>query len=40
VDLHIDRIDLPGATGDAGLMAATVLAERFGPPDTLAPAGT
>lgn len=30
VELHVDRIDLPGVTGDTGLVAATVVAECFG----------
>jgi len=39
VDLHVDRIDLPGVTGDTGLVAATVVAECFGAADSLAAAG-
>nr|MDA8252740.1 hypothetical protein [Rhodospirillales bacterium] len=30
VALHVERIDLPGSTGDAGLIAATVFAECVG----------
>jgi len=39
VDLNVDRIDLPGVTGDSGLVAATVVAECFGAADPLASAG-
>ena len=32
LEVHIERIDLPHVTGDAGLVAATVVAECFGAP--------
>jgi N-methylhydantoinase A/oxoprolinase/acetone carboxylase beta subunit len=35
VQVHIERIDLPFSQGDAGLVAATVVAECFGAPASL-----
>ncbi|GGH29053.1 hydantoinase [Alsobacter metallidurans] len=32
VDVHVDRVDLPGMEGDRGLVAATVVAECWGTP--------
>jgi hypothetical protein len=32
VTVHVDRIDVPNAPGDAGLVAATVVAECVGAP--------
>ena len=32
VEVHVERIDLPNVPGDAGLVAATVVAECFGAP--------
>jgi N-methylhydantoinase A/oxoprolinase/acetone carboxylase beta subunit len=32
IEIHIERIDLPHTQGDAGLVAATVVAECFGAP--------
>jgi hypothetical protein len=37
VEVHIERIDLPHTQGDAGLVAATVVAECFGAPTKTAP---
>lgn len=31
VEVHVDRADIPGASGDAGLVAATIVAECWGP---------
>jgi N-methylhydantoinase A/oxoprolinase/acetone carboxylase beta subunit len=33
IDVHIDRVDLPGMKDDLGLIAATVIAEGWGIPD-------
>ncbi|WP_460449032.1 hydantoinase/oxoprolinase N-terminal domain-containing protein [Alsobacter sp. SYSU BS001988] len=32
IDVHVDRVDLPGMEGDRGLVAATVVAECWGAP--------
>ncbi|MCP8940203.1 hydantoinase/oxoprolinase family protein [Alsobacter sp. SYSU M60028] len=32
VDVHVDRVDLPGLGGDAALIAATIVAECWAPP--------
>jgi len=37
VQVHVDRIDLPHTQGDAGLVAATVVAECFGAPSDPSP---
>ena len=33
VDLHVDRADVPGLGGDAGLVSATIFAEAWSAPD-------
>jgi N-methylhydantoinase A/oxoprolinase/acetone carboxylase beta subunit len=32
IEIHVDRVDLPGVPGDAGLVAATVIAECWAKP--------
>ena len=32
VEIHVDRVDIPGFPGDSGLMAATVIAECWAAP--------
>jgi len=32
IEVHVDRIDIPGSAGDSGLIAATVIAECWGRP--------
>lgn len=34
VELHVDRVDIPGMEGDRGLIAATVIAESWATPRT------